>query len=90
MPTRGLKIGPRWSQELEDRPKMVPKGDGASQIRLRETKILKKPGENQRLSPSRLFACNGLLRPQYGLLRPQDGLLRPQDGPLLGEVLEDS
>ena len=51
----------------------------------REAKILQKPKENQCFLPSRLFAFDGLLRPQDGPKMaqesPKTGPREAQDGP---------
>ena len=65
-------------KRLQDRPKTAPSGHGASQGRPREDKILQKPMQNQCFWPSRLFAFNGLLRPQDGPKMAQES---PKTGP---------
>ena len=65
-------------KRLQDRPKTAPSSHGASQGRPREAKILQKPKENQCFWPSRLFAFNGLLRPQDAPTMTQES---PKRGP---------
>ena len=88
-PQKAYKIAQDSSQHaskrLQDRPKTALSGQGASQGGPREAKIFQPPNENQCFWPSRLFASDGLLRPQDGSKMGQEGPKRgprgPQDGP---------
>ena len=75
-------MGRSWAQ---GGPKTAPSGHGASQGRPREAKIIKKQQENNYVLPSRLFAFNGLLKPQDGPKMaqesPKTGPREAQDGP---------
>ena len=72
-------------KRLQDRPKTAPRGHGASQGGPREAKILQKPKDKQCFLPSRLFASDGLLRPQDAPKMtqesPKTGPKEAQDGP---------
>ena len=76
---------PHAYKRLQDRPKTAPSGHGASQGRPQEAKIAPQPTENQCFLPSRLFASDGLLRPQDGPKMAQESPKRSpreaQDGP---------
>ena len=72
------------SKRLQDRLKTASRGQGASQGGPREAKILQTPKENQCFWPSRLFASDGLLRPQDGSKMAQEGPKRGPRGPQEG------
>ena len=69
-------------KRLQDRPKTASSCQGASQGGPREAKILQNLiKENQCVWPSRLFASDGLLRPQDGSKIAQEGPKRAPRGP---------
>ena len=66
------------SKRLQHRPKTASSGQGASQGGPREANILQTHMEKQYDLPPRLFASDGLLRPQDGSKMAQEG---PKAGP---------
>ena len=92
----GLQDGPTYlkmaqdslrhaSKRLQDGSKTVSSALRALQGPPQEAKMAPKPKENQCFLPSRLFASDGLLRPQDGPMMAQEGPKRgpreAQDGP---------
>ena len=73
------------SKRPQDGPKTVSSALRALQGPPQEAKMAPKPKENQCFLPSRLFASDGLLRPQDGPKMAQESPKRgprgPQDGP---------
>ena len=88
----GLQDGPTYlkmaqdslrhaSKRLQDGSKTVSSALRALQGPPQEAKMAPKPKENQCFLPSRLFASDGLLRPQDGSKMAQEGPKRGPRGP---------
>ena len=87
--SRQLKMAQYILRHTSMRPQGCPKTDPSAfrafNGTLQDAKIRQKPGENQCVKHSRLFASDGLWKPQDGPREPKEGPKKAQEGPKIAQ-----